>query len=294
MTPDDGSHPRDFIAGAWAEPAIELDAWIEDPNTGEPRLRQRATDEAGVGALVVATNRMRYRTRAVLVADRHLDQSWTPNISLPPSERIHTGPFDPGTDHDVLVVGSSDHAVELTARYAVGGNRVVLAATGMDPTTLSPAGESVLRHLERDRQATLLYRSTPKHILLVDGFPMADFGDRRTPDLQFDHVVYAAPRSMFLPADVGVTDAALATVAREANIRGGASASADVDEAAQGYLMVKFAGNLDFSRKSYFQFDLPASGVNLDGPATFRVGLIILSSIAQLVIIFLPEKREIA
>ena len=120
---------------------------------------------AGVGALAVVTSRMRYRTRAVLVADRHLDQSWTPNISLPPSERIHTGPFDPGTDHDVLVVGSSDHAVELTARYAVGGNRVVLAATGMDPTTLSPAGESVLRHLERDRQATLLYRSTPKRIL---------------------------------------------------------------------------------------------------------------------------------
>ena len=169
------------------------------------------TDGAGVGALVVETNRMRYRTRAVLVADRHLDESWTPNIPLPQSERIHTGPFDPGTDHDVLVVGSSDHAVELTARYAIGGNRVVLAATGMDPTKLSPAGESVLRHLERDRQATLLYRSTPQHISLVDGYPMADFGDRRTPDLQFDHIVYASPRSMFLPADVGVTDAALAS-----------------------------------------------------------------------------------
>ncbi|MEL7208671.1 MAG: aldehyde dehydrogenase family protein, partial [Actinomycetota bacterium] len=51
---DDGSHPLDYIAGEWVEPAIELDAWIEDPNTGEPRLRQRATDEAGVEAALAA------------------------------------------------------------------------------------------------------------------------------------------------------------------------------------------------------------------------------------------------
>ena len=168
------------------------------------------TDDPADG-LVVNTNRLSYRTRAVLVADRHLDESWKPPIALPTSERVHSGRFDPGSDHDVLVVGASDHAVELTARYAVSGNRVVLAASGMDPTKLSPAGESVLRRLERDRHATLLYRSTPRDISLVDGYPMADFGDRRTPDLQFDHVVYAAPRSMFKPADVGVSDDALAS-----------------------------------------------------------------------------------
>jgi ferredoxin--NADP+ reductase len=161
--------------------------------------------------LIVTTNRLSYRTRAVLIADRHDDESWRPEISLPDSDRVHWGPFDPGTDHDVLVVGASDHAVELTARYADGGNRVVLAASGMDPTKLSPAGESVLRQLEHDRQATLLYRSTPREIGLVDGYPMAFFGDRRTPDLQFDHVVYAAPRTMFRPADVGVSEAALAS-----------------------------------------------------------------------------------
>ena len=107
------------------------------------------------------------------------------------------------------MVGLSDHAVELTAQLSGLGNRVVLAASGMDPTQLSPAADSRLRQLEHERHVTVLYRSTPVEINLVDGFPMADFGDRRTPDLQFDHIVFAPPRVMFGPSDVGVTDAAL-------------------------------------------------------------------------------------
>ena len=159
--------------------------------------------------LVVDTNRLSYRTRAVLVADRHADPNWTPPISLPDSDRIHVGDAGPFSDDDVLVVGLSDHAVELCAQFADTGNRVVLAASGLDPSMLSPAGASVLRKLERERQATLLYRSTPQQFTLVNGFPMADFGDRRTPDLQFDQVVFAPGRTMFLPGDVGATDAAL-------------------------------------------------------------------------------------
>ena len=159
--------------------------------------------------LVVDSDRLSYRTRAVLVADRHDDATWKPAIDLPASDRIHIGEFDAGTDHDVLVVGLSDHAVELTAQLSGLGNRVVLAASGMDPTQLSPAADSRLRQLEHERHVTVLYRSTPVEINLVDGFPMADFGDRRTPDLQFDHIVFAPPRVMFGPSDVGVTDAAL-------------------------------------------------------------------------------------
>ncbi|MEP6299654.1 MAG: NAD(P)-binding domain-containing protein, partial [Ilumatobacter sp.] len=159
-------------------------------------------DVLGDAHLVVDTNRLSYRTRAVLVADRHVDTDWTPPISLPDSPRIHIGAAGPFADEDVLVVGLSDHAVELCAQFADTGNRVVLAASGLDPSLLSPAGASVLRKLERERQATLLYRSTPKQFTLVDGFPMADFGDRRTPDLQFDQVVFAPGRSMFRPGDV--------------------------------------------------------------------------------------------
>jgi ferredoxin--NADP+ reductase len=159
--------------------------------------------------LVVDTNRLSYRTRAVLVADRHRDPNWSPPIELPESDRIHIGDAGSLSDDDILVVGLSDHAVELSAHYADTGNRVVLAASGLDPSLLSPAGASVLRKLERERQATLLYRSTPKHINLVNGYPMTDFGDRRTPDLQFDHVVFAPGRTMFAPADVGASAGAL-------------------------------------------------------------------------------------
>lgn len=159
--------------------------------------------------LVVTTNRLRYRTRAVLIADRRNDPAWAPPLALPPSDRIHVDQVNVGTDHDVLVVGLYDHAVELAAQLIDAGNRVVLAASGMDPTKLSPAGASTLRALERDRLITVLYRSTPRHINLVAGLPMADFGDRRTPDLQFDHVVFASPRITPTPAQAGIESDAL-------------------------------------------------------------------------------------
>jgi hypothetical protein len=54
--------------------------------------------------------------------------------------------------------------------------------------------------------------------------------------------------------------------AREATVRGGSHASTDQDETS--YLMVKHSGDLGFSRKTYLQFDLPAAGIDLDGPAT--------------------------
>jgi hypothetical protein len=68
------------------------------------------------------------------------------------------------------------------------------------------------------------------------------------------------------PADTGV-----AVVAREAVIRGGTSAALDLDEAAAGYLMVKFSSSLNNARKAYFQFDLPSSGVDLNAPANFTL-----------------------
>ncbi len=159
--------------------------------------------------IVVSTNRLQYRTRAVLVADRRANAGWTPPIPVPDSSRVHVDEIADGTDHDVLVVGLSDHAVELTAQYVDAGNRVVLAAAGMDPTLLSPAAASALRALERGRQVTLLYRSTPQVITFAGEYPMVEFGDRRTPDLQFDHVVFASPRHVFAPDEVGVTPAAL-------------------------------------------------------------------------------------
>ncbi len=163
--------------------------------------------------LVVVTSRQTYRTRAVLVANRASDPGWQTPIPTPATlgTRIHIDECAARADEDVLVVGYTDHAVELTAMMAAAGARVVLAAGGMDPTRLSPAGEHMLRRLERERRATLLYRSVPEQIANVNGFPMAYFADRHTPDLQFDHVVFASGRCVLSPTDVGLTDAALAT-----------------------------------------------------------------------------------
>jgi len=162
--------------------------------------------------LVVNTDRLSYRTRAVLVALRPHDPSWSPPIVPPTSERVHIDQLpDRLSDQDVLVIGYTDRAVELVSQAAAGGAGVVLAGGGLDPAKLSPAGDNMLRRLERERRATLLYRANPDSIGLVEGFPMAFFDDRRTPDLQFDHVVFAAQRQVERPESVGASDAAVAS-----------------------------------------------------------------------------------
>ncbi len=168
-------------------------------------------------ALVVTTNRLTYRARGVLVALRGVDDEWAPSVPVSASSevaegRIHTDELPDHLDGlDVLVIGHTDRAVELVASGAAAGGRMVLAAGGLDPSRLSPAGENVLRRLERERRATLLYRSVPDQIGDAKGFPMAFFNDRRTPDLQFDHIVFAATRRTASAAEMGVTDAAVAT-----------------------------------------------------------------------------------
>ncbi len=168
----------------------------------------------GPDRVLVRTNKQEYRTRCCLVADRRRRPDWEPPIPVTESARIHIDEItelERLDDHDVLVVGYTDHAVELTATVAATGARVVLAAGGMDPTRLSPAGDNLLRRLERERRATILYRSVPDQIGDVDGYPMAYFNDRRTPDLQVDQVVFASRRETLQPEDVGATDEAMAT-----------------------------------------------------------------------------------
>ncbi len=166
----------------------------------------------GGDELLIVTNRHRYRARAVLLAHRPALPDYTPPIPVPdlPTITVDTEPENP-QDRDVLVVGYTDHAVELAATIAAAGGNVVLAAGGMDPDLLSPAADNALRRMERERRITILYRSVPDEIAVVDGHPMAYFNDRRTPDLQFDHVVFASHRRTLEPEERGVTTEALAT-----------------------------------------------------------------------------------
>lgn len=182
-----------------------------DVGYGEPALAVDV-DPANPGGVTITTAKHTYAARACVVAQRAGTEGWTPTVTTVTSERILINRLpDFAADEDVLVIGHTDRAVELTARLAAAGAGVVLAAGGMDPKLLSPMAEAALHRLERERHATLLYRAVPEQIADVDGYPMAFFGDRRTPDLQFDHVVFAPSRTAVTPTEIGLTDAAAAS-----------------------------------------------------------------------------------
>lgn len=162
--------------------------------------------------LIVTTNQRTYRTTGCLIAQRERDPGWEPPIPVPDSERVLVDALpDHLDDTDIMVIGSSDNAVELVANAAHQGGRVVMAAGGMDPGRLSPAGENMLRRLERERRATVLYRSVPNQVGEIGGFPIAYFDDRRTPDLEFDHIVFATTRRRPESVRQGITGAAIGT-----------------------------------------------------------------------------------
>jgi ferredoxin--NADP+ reductase len=184
-----------------------------DVGYGEPALAvDLVADGGGAAQISITTAKHTYVARGCVVAQRAGADGWTPTMITVASDRILINRLpDFAADEDVLVIGHTDRAVELTARLAAAGAGVVLAAGGMDPKLLSPMAEAALHRLERERHATLLYRAVPDQIADVDGYPMAFFGDRRTPDLQFDHVVFAPSRTAVTPAEIGLTGAAAAS-----------------------------------------------------------------------------------
>ncbi len=145
-------------------------------------------DEHG---LIVTTNRLAYRTRAVLVANRSRDDAWVPPIAIPSTlgTRVHVDECNAGTDEDVFVVGYTDHAVELTATMAAAGARVVLAAGGhgSDPTVSGRrAHAATSRARAPGHVAVPVGTRTDRQRRRLSRWPY--FDDRHTPDLQFDHV----------------------------------------------------------------------------------------------------------
>jgi ferredoxin/flavodoxin---NADP+ reductase len=171
-------------------------------------------DAAGDSVLQITTNKGVYRARSCVVAHRTnvSTSGWTPPVKASLSDRILVDRLSGQlVDQDILIVGYTDHAVELADKAAMAGARVVLAAGGMTPKRLSPIGQKVLRRLERERQATILFRSVPDRITEEDGLPLACFADRRTPDLEFDKVIFASGRTPVAPGTVGLTEAAEAT-----------------------------------------------------------------------------------
>jgi hypothetical protein len=79
---------------------------------------------------------------------------------------------------------------------------------------------------------------------------------------------------MALAAPAIRADTDSVTVRTEATIRSGTYASANVDEVADGRVMVKYAGlPSDLARKGYFEFDLTGRNTDTSSFATFNIAL---------------------
>ena len=158
----------------------------------------------------VVTDKHTYVATACLIAHLEPSTDYQKPVSVNLSERVTVDTLPERlSDSDILVVGYTNHAVELVGQACAAGAGVVLAAGGMDPGQLAPVADSMLRKLERERRVTVLYRSIPDGIGDQDEFPIAYFDDRRTPDLEFDYVVFASSRQRVSSSELGITAAAV-------------------------------------------------------------------------------------
>ena len=160
--------------------------------------------------VIVTTEQRTYVAGGCLVAELHRDPDYQPPIAATLSDRVTIDTLPEHlSDSDILVVGHTNHAVEIAGQASAAGAGVVVAAGGMDPGQLAPVADTMIRKLEHERRATILYRSVPDDIGDKDEFPIAYFNDRRTPDLEFDHIVFASTRARMPLGDLGITPAAV-------------------------------------------------------------------------------------
>lgn len=191
--------------------------------------RVRAVRSTANGA-AVETETGVYSATAVVLADHILSTEARVPLSVAETveSRVHIGsvPSDP-RDADILVVGGGELAIEWSMHLARSGAGVVLAAGQMNLDDRSRVGRTILQRLEAERLATILWRSTPVEIADAEGLPMAYFDDRRTPDLQFDHVVWVGDGDPD-PADPadGSADASVWYLTDRATVVSGAMAVA--------------------------------------------------------------------
>lgn len=108
------------------------------------------------------------------------------------ADRVHLGPRDIAADgRDILVIGDGDRAVGDVAELERAGAHVVFAFTGR-VGDLARVSARMLARLEDRARITVLWRSVPGAIVDMAGEAMAEFDDRRMPDLVFDAVVEAS------------------------------------------------------------------------------------------------------
>lgn len=141
--------------------------------------------------------------RAVALVDPAPGATGPPPLAVPEAvaERVYVGALPPTSwDADILVVGGSEGAAELALELAGQGTRAVLARGNASPDDLSRTTRAELLRREAERRLTVLWRSKPVAIEEAGGEPLVGFDTGGTPDLVFDHVVFADPQPESDPA----------------------------------------------------------------------------------------------
>ena len=143
----------------------------------------------------VITDKQKYQTRCVIIAPSNAVTDFDFPNGIVPSERVLLNEYQNVVDNkDVLIVGNDDYAVE-AAKYMINrGANIVLAMQTFSPARLSYATNKMITLLEQQRKLTVLYRSAPEKIELINGFPLVYFNNRQTPDLEFDYVIYSSTK----------------------------------------------------------------------------------------------------
>lgn len=176
--------PGDRVTPAAIVGKAGLDVRFQAPTTRVEQLDD---------VVVVETETEAFATRVVVDAGRIDAPGPPPALPIPTRLADRVGATIEAGDHrdlDVLVVGDGERAVATALRLEEEGARVVLAFTG-EFDQLCRLSRKTLNALELGQRITILWQSEPSAIDEVGGHPMAFFDDRRTPDLQFDRIVFA-------------------------------------------------------------------------------------------------------
>ena len=188
----------DALAGGAQRVLVLNTSEVEIPDVAaaaEVRFGVRVETIVDDGAVTILGADLSVRARVAVVAARTESQSIDPAYPIPASleHRVHFEmPKDLPVDDDVLVIGAGETAAEYTdALVARGQAHVVLSLPTPAFDWLSSQTREDLLKLETAAKATVFWHSQPTGMLDGDGYPLVEFSDRRTPDLVFDHVVYA-------------------------------------------------------------------------------------------------------
>lgn len=148
--------------------------------------------------VIVATDQGDLDATAVAIAALSKRGTIPDYVPAELDERVHGGLDDwaePGLD--VLVIADGEPGAQAAIDLVGMGCAVVVAFQPGSVQHMSETSRLVLSEYEVERRITLLWRADVETIQEVGGYPMVYFEDRQTPDLQFDHVVFAVQARHF-------------------------------------------------------------------------------------------------